>query len=502
MKLNHLVHGYQREVVGDDWTQYAAFGDSVDGDATWSPFGPPNSANDVSFGYRGELETTAGVFLRARDLDAESGVFVKRDPLPGVMGTPTYTNAYHYADNDPVNKVDPLGLRPGDADVAAPQFDYVESLLSACGEPITRSHRSRTYHQCSGNWHAQQALYAAQDGSVVDLPEVKVCRPGSSSVNPAADADSLAAWADCRADELDSFATDLQSGLNGAFGFSVRMVVGMAPGGSCALAGFDQIWGDGASGGDVAGCLLDAAGVGVAKLVRVGRVGRAGVGRATVRVCRVYRSFSPDTEVVLGNGTTAAISSLEVGDRVWATDPETGEAGPKRVEAVWPHFDDLLELDTSAGPVTTTEDHEIWNVTDHAWQEAQDLDAGDRLLASDGSTVAVEGLDWSTQTYGVAYDLTVADTHTYHVVIDTTDILVHNCNRLSPNQMNQVIYKGNGPRGIVRVDIGKVKGEQTHAVFGPGRGAASLNIDGTWKHGYVELTRAQKKWLRENGWDV
>ncbi len=35
--------------------------------------------------------------------------------------TPTVANPYHYADNDPLNKTDPTGLRPGDGDVTRPR---------------------------------------------------------------------------------------------------------------------------------------------------------------------------------------------------------------------------------------------------------------------------------------------------------------------------------------------------------------------------------------------
>ena len=34
--------------------------------------------------------------------------------MDGIDGTATVANAYHYADNDPLNKTDPLGLRPDD----------------------------------------------------------------------------------------------------------------------------------------------------------------------------------------------------------------------------------------------------------------------------------------------------------------------------------------------------------------------------------------------------
>jgi pyocin large subunit-like protein len=38
----------------------------------------------------------------------------------------------------------------------------------------------------------------------------------------------------------------------------------------------------------------------------------------------------------------------------------------------------------------------------------------------------VQGIDWATQTGGVAYNLTVADLHTYFVVVSDAEVLVHN----------------------------------------------------------------------------
>lgn len=83
-------------------------------------------------------------------------------------------------------------------------------------------------------------------------------------------------------------------------------------------------------------------------------------------------------------------------------------------------------------------------------------------------------------------------------------MLVHNsCDPMSFNQMNQAIQRGQAPEGIYRIGRGKVPGaEQLHAVFGTGQGAPSLNIDGTWEHGYVDLTKAQTEWLRSNGWNI
>ena len=68
---------------------------------------------------------------------------------------------------------------------------------------------------------------------------------------------------------------------------------------------------------------------------------------------------------------------------VFAHDPETGLAGAREVLATWPHTDTLVEFEVGDGTVTTTEDHEFWNVSDQLWQETQHIDAGDLLLTAE-----------------------------------------------------------------------------------------------------------------------
>ena len=53
-----------------------------------------------------------------------------------------------------------------------------------------------------------------------------------------------------------------------------------------------------------------------------------------------------------------------------------------------------MEFEVGSATVTTTEDHEFWNVTDNAWQETQHIDAGDLLLTADGATVEAGTLLW------------------------------------------------------------------------------------------------------------
>ena len=110
-------------------------------------------------------------------------------------------------------------------------------------------------------------------------------------------------------------------------------------------------------------------------------------------------------------------------------DPQSGEAGARAVTAIWPHEDTLVEFEVGDATVTTTEDHEFWNVTDQAWQETQHIDAGDLLLTADGATVEAGTLLWDTAHVAPAFDPTIDEIHTYHVTADDESVLVHNNTR-------------------------------------------------------------------------
>jgi RHS repeat-associated protein len=89
----------------DHPTDFTAYGVPADSPASGPIY--------LGFGYRSELHIGGNlIYLRNRLYDPTTGTFLSPDPLDGVDGTPTVASAYHYADNDPLNKMDPLGLRP------------------------------------------------------------------------------------------------------------------------------------------------------------------------------------------------------------------------------------------------------------------------------------------------------------------------------------------------------------------------------------------------------
>jgi RHS repeat-associated protein len=121
----------------------------------------------VGFGYRGELHVGDLVYLRNRDLDPTTGRFTTPDQLDGSPGTTTTANPYHYAANNPVAYVDPLGLYPSDGDIdgdlAEPDRSILDDLnvVAAAGFPFW----------LFNPWHrAVQLDLAAQVGGQIECP--------------------------------------------------------------------------------------------------------------------------------------------------------------------------------------------------------------------------------------------------------------------------------------------------------------------------------------------
>lgn len=119
-------YGYDHLGSGIDTTEYPTLPTSYD------PYGNPDTLNFVSFGYRGELQIGASyIHLRNRNYDPTTGTFTTQDPLDGINGTPTLANPYHYTDNDPLNKTDPLGLYPEPDDAGlGPSYSRCEAQAS------------------------------------------------------------------------------------------------------------------------------------------------------------------------------------------------------------------------------------------------------------------------------------------------------------------------------------------------------------------------------------
>lgn len=143
-------------------------------------------------------------------------------------------------------------------------------------------------------------------------------------------------------------------------------------------------------------------------------------------------SFRSDTEVVMADGSRKPISELKIGDKVVATDPETGLTAVRAVTAVHLNLDTeladltVVDADGDVSVIHTTQHHPFWNVADGKWTDVIDLNEGDRLRSVDGSLLTVVGLRAFTGQQWM-WDLTIDDIHTFYVANGDEPKLVHNC---------------------------------------------------------------------------
>ncbi|WP_372410409.1 RHS repeat-associated core domain-containing protein [Streptomyces luteireticuli] len=148
-------------------------------------------------------------------------------------------------------------------------------------------------------------------------------------------------------------------------------------------------------------------------------------------------SFTPDTPVLMADGTTKEIADVRVGDRVIATDPETGESGARAVTALIRGEGEKRLVDlTIAGPggpdepkaghLTATDGHPFWVPDLHRWVPAEKLKPGQWLRTSSGTWVQVAAVSHRAAKSAVN-NLTVVGLHTYYVLAGNSPVLVHNC---------------------------------------------------------------------------
>ncbi|MFV2022030.1 polymorphic toxin-type HINT domain-containing protein, partial [Micromonospora sp. LOL_023] len=347
-------------------------------------------------------DPTGLTHIGARHYDPTQGRFISVDPLVN-PDNPQTLNAYAYANNNPTTYTDPTGLAflegnggaYGEGKKTLPGSRKTTTgtplVIPVKGTPRSAGSPGGSTPKAGGGGSASKGYACGKYGTCGGeaKPEAEACG-------------SWNGWCSSQTGGVDAHREWLNE-ISGVADFT-----------RCG----DGQW---------QGCLLFAAmfipGGPVAKYsAKAALFLRTAWLRKLGKAC----SFSGDTEVLMADGATKPIEDITVGDTVMATDPETGEEGPREVTHLWIHDDHLVNLTVASGNLTTTEDHPFWNHTDQQWQRADALDPGDRLLAATGETPPVTGVDWTTTRHDTAYNLTVADIHTYYVLAGNTPVLVHN----------------------------------------------------------------------------
>ncbi|MFW6638494.1 RHS repeat-associated core domain-containing protein [Nocardiopsis algeriensis] len=444
-----------------------AFGESRGAQSQW-----PDERGFVG----GTVDGSTGLTqLGARAYDASLGRFISVDPIMDVTDH-QQMHGYTYSNNNPTTFTDPDGLAPLCIDICGPggyavnvpmrgggrgMYDYSGQKYITQNPDGSVTHtdaRGRFNPQGGSSSSGGGTTYQSQQGpSQAYLDAQREKEEAKQKLIKAA-----TALAQLIADELgitaglECFTTgDLGACGETALNVALMFVGGLA--GKIAVK-YGLRWGKAAELGreitELGGDLLE----GVDDLIDANK-------KVDSLSCPIGNSFVPGTHVVMADGSTRPIEDVEVGDRVLATDPETGEQTARTVLAtiigsggkhlVEITVDPTTERDTPDGKdaqadtdadadveveqagipgpvaagdvIVATDEHPFWVPDLGAWVDAIDLAPGMWLQTSAGTWVQVDAVRSWTQPATV-HNLTVQGVHTFHVAAGSLDVLNHNCN--------------------------------------------------------------------------
>ncbi|MFI7414672.1 polymorphic toxin-type HINT domain-containing protein [Streptomyces sp. NPDC049627] len=378
----------------------------------------PNKRSYLGVGI--DDAATGLTHIGAREYDQASGRFISADPIIDIAN-PLQMNGYAYSGNGPVSKSDPTGLCP---------FIDCPTRPTPNHENHTPTHAPPSHPKESQNYKAAKA--AGNVHSATFIKNNYEIYPGQFVPRSWKNAPQ---YANQFYEEVETWCQEagtsclLEDGDELVTQNIIRHLRWLA----CAHMGSDS--GCGRYVPNLAEAVANVAAV--AGLAGEGPGGSAGVGAGPrsrgsgPRGGDCFQCFLPGTKVLMADGKTKHIEKVKVGDKVLATDPETGQSGPRTVTRLIitehdKHFNEL-SIATADGieKLTSTYEHPFWSPSEGDWVEAGDLKPGMTLLTDEGDTVIVTG-NRSFTKRARTYNLTVDDLHTYYVLAGETPVLVHN----------------------------------------------------------------------------
>ncbi|MFI6285084.1 polymorphic toxin-type HINT domain-containing protein [Streptomyces sp. NPDC051018] len=394
-----------------------------------APRGPQPTTwkGDRSF-VGGIKDTDTGLtHLGAREYDPNIARFISVDPLLQV-DIPQTLNGYSYGAQNPLINPDPSGLGVPECHSGA---------LDRCrnGVPTKDStyHPERERDNCTSNCY--DGPEATGDSSVTKQ------RGGKSWMGKATDAfvkkavdfgsgmmdSTVQPFKDIRSCiTLEGKCEEALAGVQKMYN-PLTAVPDMAKG---AYAEASEIYGDFSNG-------RTAEGSGKLAFSAVIAIISKRVIAAKAKPKGKCSSFIPGTLVVMADGKTKPIEEIEIGDKVLATNPQTGKTTVKEVtDTILSQGNKNLvkitlkkEKTPKVASVTATDNHPFWVPELRKWIDATDLQPGQWLRTSSGTHIQITAVKRWPQNATV-HNLTVADIHTYYVLAGATPVLVHNSNGL------------------------------------------------------------------------
>ena len=388
-----MEYYYRRNLQGDVVAIYDAAG-NLKGEYRYGAYGECEIVTDIGgiaslnpLRYRGYYydSETGLYYLKSRYYDPELGRFINADDIDAAEAMKTEPgglNLYSYCLNDPVNSSDPDGDLPwwqkiliGVAVIAA-----VAVVAVATG----------------GTGLVGAIAVGAVKGAVAGAISGAVMGGAIGGVTAAVKGEDV-----------------MQGMLNGAAdGFMNGAITGAITGGIQGAASF-------AKASKMMGSLDDAA--------------HFSKGVKTSKGCP-KDCFVAGTLIKTEEGYKA-IEEIEVGDKVWSWDEETGEQALKTVVQLFRNEKDVLvHIDVAGEHIQTTPGHPFY-VAGKGWVKAGELKAGNELILYDGRVVEIEKVRVEKCKPVTTYNFEVEDSHTYYVT--QSDVLCHNScrgkNNLKPD---------------------------------------------------------------------
>lgn len=401
-------HGSQSLAVGSDTEQKIT-------KRYMTPFGSERGGaigswpTDKAFLNKTADSTTGLTHVGARQYDPLIGQFISVDPLLSPDQHQSL-NGYSYANNSPVTQSDPTGLKSDECGslykCGGNQVITTSTTKYQDVQIVARHYEKTVPAKTQATWESQGP---AQNGSWGKAYEVTDYRNENFDHNWSTNMwGGVGAWATSQSSVV----------LPGLFG----MVHNALYEGWMATLGVDV----NSSHYQNAQGFLDGF-----SLIAPG--GAASFGARAAKLVGGCKCFLAGTDVKMADGSTKDIEAVKLGDQVLATDPETGESGPRKVTRLIVTEDDKhfneLSIETDDGPekLTATHEHPFWSPSKQEWVEARHLAKGMTLLTDKGEIVQILG-NRAFARHARTYNLTVDDLHTYYVLAGETPVLVHNSN--------------------------------------------------------------------------
>ncbi|MFE7401759.1 polymorphic toxin-type HINT domain-containing protein [Streptomyces sp. NPDC057557] len=417
-----------------------------------APFGetrgtkPQAWPDDKAFLGKPQDTSTQLTHVGAREYDTDTGRFISVDPILAPDDHESL-NGYAYANNTPVTLADPTGLRPDGA--------CGGSGTCVVGKTKDGDKKYETWAYNGGGgwswgWSATnvQEVYSGRQSYTLTVnvsynrksgfsgtislkkgpkpkpqPKIWAMGTGPDAGRGIAGDGPTAAQADvpdCPASDSASKCSFRQSYYRSAM--LLQVTLGMASGASAAARGKGMR--------NPGGCTCFLAG----------------------------------TLVLMADKTVKPIEKVKVGDKVLASDPESGKTHARKITARITTKKDrgyvALTISTPQGlsSLTATSEHPFWVESKKLWFKAEDLEPGMTLRTASGTTAKVaSSLHYEDRKQ--TYNLTVEGVHTYYVLAGQTPVLVHNSNCPTASKYEDITSPGarmlNKSTDVGPVDFGK-----------------------------------------------